>query len=725
MKNIFQIFYEDICKIHKNVIAWIVVLGITIVPSLYAWFNIAASWDPYGSTGDLKVAIASQDKGYTSELLPIKLNLGEQILSKLHENTQLDWVFTDAKSAKKGVKSGRYYAALVIPETFSQNMMSLFSSDIRHPEITYYINEKENAIAPKITDKGASAVQQQVNNSFTETISKTALETFQYVADVTAQSGDETFTKNLAASLAEISQDLSSAAGTVQAFSDMSNAASIMLDTTSSFLAQSGNGTQTSLNLLDDSKDSVRSLALSVTGTTDAVNQALADNQAFYTSISDALERSLHSFSSDSSAVTQALSSVGDRVQKLIDGYTSLSDSLTAIKKAHPVLAPAVDAINRLIAEAIEDQTAIKNELSNAQSHLSGTTEDAASLKAEIDTLISESVQSITAVKTDFEANIKEKLNNLATQANSTDSSVTALLQQINTSVSALSDTAEHSASNLSEVQGTLSDSASLLLELSEKLLSASNTLTVSGSDGLSVLASLLLEGPENVSTFLASPVRLSEHPVYAVDNYGSAMAPFYSTLSIWVGGVILVAMLKVTVADSTISKLKNPKMCHLYLGRSLLLLGIGLLQSSLICLGDLFYLQIQCEHPFLFLLVGWFTSIVYVSIIYALTVSFGDIGKAVCVILLVMQVAGSGGTFPIEVAPAFFQKVYPLLPFTHSMNAMRECIAGFYGSTYWKELGALALFLIPALLLGLILRKPVIRLNDTFSEKLESTHIF
>ena len=112
------------------------------------------------------------------------------------------------------------------------------------------------------------------------------------------------------------------------------------------------------------------------------------------------------------------------------------------------------------------------------------------------------------------------------------------------------------------------------------------------------------------------------------------------------------------------------------------------------------------------------------VSIIYALTVSFGDIGKAVCVVLLVMQVAGSGGTFPIEVAPDFFQKVYPLLPFTHSMNAMRECIAGFYSTVYWKELGTLALFLIPALLLGLLLRKPVIRLNDAFTEKLESTKL-
>lgn len=188
--------------------------------------------------------------------------------------------------------------------------------------------------------------------------------------------------------------------------------------------------------------------------------------------------------------------------------------------------------------------------------------------------------------------------------------------------------------------------------------------------------------------------------------------------------GVVLAAMLKVNVSGKALTGVFNPKPHETYIGRSLLFIAIGLLQSSLICLGDLFYLNIQCQHPVYFLFAGWFTSIVYVSIIYALTVSFGDIGKAVCVVLLVMQVAGSGGTFPIEVAPDFFQKVYPLLPFTHSMNAMRECIAGFYSTVYWKELGTLALFLIPALLLGLLLRKPVIRLNDAFTEKLESTKL-
>ena len=459
-----------------------------------------------------------------------------------------------------------------------------------------------------------------------------------------------------------------------------------MLDTTSEFLEQSGNGTQDSLNALNDAGDGISSLTSAITGTTTAVNQALADNKKFYTAVSDALDSALSSFSSDSDAAASALSSVGDRVQKLIDGYTSLSDSLTALKESYPILTPSVDAINRRIAEAIEHQTSIKNELDSAQSQITGTTQDATALKADVDRLIADSVQSITDVKNSFETNVKDELDNLANNVDNTGSSVSTLLQQLNNSVSNISKASDKSASNLSEVHSTLNESASLLSDLSEKLSSASQIMTFSGSDGMAILTSLLSEGSESVSAFLASPVSLSEHAIYPISNYGSSMAPFYSTLAIWVGGIVLVAMLKVTVAESTVSKLRNPKAHQLYIGRSILLLGVGLLQSGLICLGDLFYLQIQCEHPFLFLLAGWFTSIVYVSIIYALTVSFGDIGKAICVVLLVMQVAGSGGTFPIEVAPEFFQKVYPLLPFTHSMNAMRECIAGFYGNTYWKE---------------------------------------
>lgn len=233
----------------------------------------------------------------------------------------------------------------------------------------------------------------------------------------------------------------------------------------------------------------------------------------------------------------------------------------------------------------------------------------------------------------------------------------------------------------------------------------------------------MLSGSPAELSSFLAAPVELKTEKIYPVANYGSAMAPFYTTLAIWVGGVVLVAMISVNVSEKT-EKALSLKPHHAYFGRYITFLILGLIQSTIIALGDLFFLGIQCEHPILFLLAAWLTSIVYVNLIYTLTVSFGDVGKAIAVILMVIQVAGSGGSFPIEVLPEFFQRLYPLMPFAHSMNAMRECIAGMYQNTYWIEMGCLAIFLIPSLLLGLVLRKPVIRLNHTFTEKLESTHL-
>ena len=239
-----------------------------------------------------------------------------------------------------------------------------------------------------------------------------------------------------------------------------------------------------------------------------------------------------------------------------------------------------------------------------------------------------------------------------------------------------------------------------------------------------SELEDLISGDKDSISSFLAAPVELKTNKVYPIENYGSSMAPFYSTLSIWIGGIVLVAMLKVTVSENGTTGLKHLKLHQIYLGRYLIFLILGLLQSTLICLGDLFYLGIQCKHPFLFLLAGWVSNIVYVNIIYTLTVSFGDIGKAVSVVLLVMQVAGTGGTFPIEVAPGFFKAVYPLLPFTHSMAALREAVGGLYGMDYWIDLGKLCIFLMVSLIVGLVLRKPIIKVNEAFSEKLEETKI-
>ena len=725
MKNIFLIFKNDVMKIHKNVIAMIVIMGITVIPTLYAWFNISASWDPYGNTGELKLAVASDDEGYTGELIAVKINMGDQILSSLHKNKQFNWVFTDSKTAQKGVKSGKYYAAIVIPKDFSQKMMSVFSSNTEHPDLTYYQNEKENAIAPIITGKGATAVQKQINETFIETIAQTALDAFQIVSSAAQEAGDDSMVDHLIDNLNQMGTDLGSAAGTVQSLSDMTDSAITMLNTTTEFLQESGSGTKSSVSSLENSD--LSSLTSLVSGTTKTISDALTQNASFYTAVSDAVDKALDSYNSDAQAASNALTSVSSRVQTVIDEYTKLSDALTAIANEHPeltILNDAVASINQKIQLAIDRQTAIRDKINAAAEALPAATANASELKSELDTLIAQATSSVTEVKTTYENNVKGNLDSLSANLDSTTGSISSMLGDLDKSIQNIAGVTGSASDGLTGLQKTLSNSASLLNEASGKLTSLAATLSSEDSKDLSAVTNLLSEDPETIASFLSSPVKLEEKKIYPIENYGSAMAPFYSTLAIWVGAVVMAAMLKVTVADSTKKKLFHPKEYQLYIGRILLLIIIGFMQSALICLGDLFFLGIQCKHPVMFVLTGMFTSFVYVNLIYALTVSFGDIGKAIAVVLMVMQVAGSGGTFPIQCAPKFFQVVYPLLPFTHSMNAMRECIAGFYGTTYATELGKLAIFLVPSLLLGLLLRKPIIRMNDAFMEKLESTHL-
>ena len=211
--------------------------------------------------------------------------------------------------------------------------------------------------------------------------------------------------------------------------------------------------------------------------------------------------------------------------------------------------------------------------------------------------------------------------------------------------------------------------------------------------------------------------------PVFKSDNNGSSMAPFFTTLAIWIGGVILAALIKTNPSERCREELGcSPS--ESYLGRIVFFVLIGLMQSLLIVGGDLFFLGIQCTHPVLMVLAGLVASLAFVNIIFALTASFGDVGKAIAVVLMVIQVAGSGGSFPKEMLPGFFQAMYPFLPFVHAENAMRAAIFGLCGNDFWVELAVLLAYLAPALLLGLVLRKPIIRLNEWFEHRLEETKL-
>lgn len=733
MKNILQIFLRDIRKIKSNTIALIIMVGILVVPTLYAWFNIGGSWDPYENTSDIQIAVASDDAGYKGELLAIDINLGDRILTYFHENDSMDWVFTDSKEAIEGAKSGKYYAAIVVPESFSEDMMTLFSvnKELKNPELEYYTNGKKNAIASIVTEKKADAVQGEVSEKFVKAISKAALEAMQTVVNVADEADQSDLVDNLIDNLNDISADLVAAGGTVEAFESMASATQTMLSTTATFLKDTQNRSDGDLDSLGEIEGSINNVKDAMDGTTDQLNEALKSSAALYQQMATAVQQGIQAAASsdDMTALKNTISELNTQLDASISSY---SDAVTQLNSAAGSLKTAMETDAGLYAVAgdlqqtVELMKSVKSAIAQVSSSVESMTTDAATAQKELDELVAKLVANGSSMQKDYEDNVKKDLKDLASSVSAADSKVSALLDSMDEGLDGIYSLSDSTGSDLSKLQSTLKTSKSLLEKGAADLTDLATRLqSERDRDSLDTIDSLLDEDLDVVGTFISTPVELTTEHVYEVENYGSAMAPFYTTLAIWVGGVVMAAMLKAGVKEKELIGLTNVKNHQKYLGRYLLFLILGLLQSTLICLGDLYFLGIQCKNPLLFLLAGWVTSLVYVNLIYTLCVSFGDIGKAVSVILMVLQVAGTGGNFPIELAPAFFQKLYNALPFVYSMNAMRECVAGFYGNYYWNQLGILLLYLIPSLLLGLVLRIPIIRLNEHLEEKLESTKLF
>ena len=175
LKNVFELYRLDWTRIFKNKLTFILMIALMFIPSLYAWFNIAALWDPYSNTSDIKIAVYSEDK--TATVMDQEVNIGDNIIENLKDNHNMGWQFVDSKEElDKGVKSGKYYAGIYLPENFSENLLSFVKGDIKNPEIDYSVNQKINAIAPKISDKGAGTIKDTISDEFVGTVSKTLME---------------------------------------------------------------------------------------------------------------------------------------------------------------------------------------------------------------------------------------------------------------------------------------------------------------------------------------------------------------------------------------------------------------------------------------------------------------------------------------------------------------------------------------------------------------------
>ena len=546
MKNILKIMMHDFKQISTNVVALVVIMGLSILPSLYAWFNINSNWEPYSedATSNLKIAVYSNDEGMMVNNL--ELCIGNSVLDALRENDSIGWVFPeDERTAINGVYSGDYYAALVIPENFTQSIAAVLDGDTSGGTITYYSNEKKNAIATKITSKAEGAVEEQVNS-----------QVFSTITQIVVKAGD---------ALKNAQEDSS------------------VLQETAQWLTMLEEDVQRYINILDTLAQSMDSAAQSMTALSSLVLKMAEDMEKDLSQIPDA------------------------------------SRSLNGLQTAGIRLSDYVDVLGK-------GQTSLK------------------------------------------------------------------------------------------KTKTQLTDLKTLIKKMKKDLLGTQD------SESLEKVVSVLENDPERVGEYFSSLVNLKTIPVYKTSNYGSAMAPFYTVLAIWVGALILVAVLHTKVKD--VPNLHEVKPYQEFFGRYALFFGVGQIQTLICVLGNLFFLEIQCKHPFLFWFAAAMTSFVFTIFIYSLTFAFGNVGEALAVVIMVLQVAGAGGTFPKEVLPQVYQDIYKFMPFPYCMDALRECVSGMYRNDYWVHIGRLGIFIGTSLVIGLVLYRPFVKLNLAIERSKENSDL-
>lgn len=713
VKKAFQIFKRDILRLLKNPVALVITIGVCVIPSLYAWYNIVANWDPYGNTANIKVAVANNDQGTSNEYVG-ELNAGDETVSKLKENDQLGWVFTDADTAVEGVKSGEYYAAIIIPDDFSTNLTSMLTGTFTQPQLEYYCNEKKNAIAPKVTDTGAQTVEEQINETFVATVSETLVEKIQNAAgDLDAQ-GAETqggILENVQRSNQAL-QDVRDALAGMQKTIATSKEAGAKADETLSALS----GQIPSLvNALDKGD------ALLASARTSSRNFASSLN----TTLSHGLTQMGKASSNANVAVGKlsgAISAAGGKV----DG--ALADVQMVINDVNRIIIDIREITgidSGLVLSALEEQLAelqtLKDALQDQSTDIQNSAGAIAGAVSSLDSATQQGISAMEGVQQDMASTVLPQLSQGMDSFSEVSGDLTGVVASLEPTIAQARGVLSQLTTTLDQASSTMSQADSSLEKLQGTLSTAANDVAaLRASESLDKLDEILGASSADLADFMSSPVTLTTKAVYPVSNYGSGVAPFYTNLALWVGGCVLIAIIKLEVDGEGIGAFTATEG---YFGRWLLLVVLGFVQAFIVCCGDL-VLGMQCLRPELFVLAGIFTSFVYVNIIYALASAFKHIGKALVVILVIVQIPGSSGMYPIEMMPDFFQRLHPLLPFTYGISAMRETIGGMYGMDYAINLGVLAVFLAVALFIGVKLRTLMLNLNLLFDKELERTGV-
>ncbi|WP_270227815.1 YhgE/Pip domain-containing protein [Lactococcus garvieae] len=897
IKNTGKLFILDWKRIFKNPIAIFLVVALMFIPSLYAWFNIKALWDPYANTSQLPIAVYSDDR--TEKFQDKSINIGDEVLKNLKENKQLGWKFVDSKQElDKGVKSGKYYAGIYLPEDFSKNLLSFTTGDIQKPKIVYSINEKINAIAPKITSKGASSLQSQISEEFIKTASSTLLKTFndigydidknmvsiQKIKNTILSTNDnldtiDQYTQqvvDLHGKMPDLKAKLAKANGFIDYLPEVDalgqkvvqlddrmptvkNQLAIIMTLQEKIPEIQNAGKQ--IAMIDNDFASVEQtmnegIQEAKQGLTiiQQVQTALPDirklgnqaNELASTTLDGAtqLQNALPSITSSVEVTLKALQNVADSTSSIVttirqaiaDGQLTDEEKakIDSLVKAYQASVPQQqEAIGNLIdflqkaqesagnnefdatIKNLQDLSALLGDISTRLGKVNEFVQagDISSIESYLDQIdalaknisglvgqinvpdITAKVQSVLtqliatiknaqglltkAQAIDFESllsSTSKTVSNAITLLEKYQKEMPAIKQEVhdanimlngnmNTIVNAINKGASLYQNDLPVVEQKLDKAADFVkndypgirkdltetlgtvnekMPDLEKALNQANDLIVNDWPGIKTgirkAADAIRKGEKEVdlgeivkllkldatkeSDFLTQPVEVQENAIYPIANNGSASTPFYTALCLWVGAVLFSSVAVTGFHLEGKDKLLYSKR-EQFSARMLTFIVMGLGQALIVTLGNYFGLGVDVRNPVYSVLFALLIAITFMIMVYVLVALFGNIGKGIAIIILVLSISGGGGNYPIQVSGKFFQAINPYLPFTHAVNLLRESAGGIYWPNAWLAIIILVAVSIVFLVAGLIFFPHLEKTSKKISEMTQRSHIF
>lgn len=724
MKNIVHLFLYDLKHLFSNVMTVIIVLGLVLLPSIFSWYNVLACWDVFGNTDNLKVAVANTDEGYQSDLVPLEVNLGDQVQNALLEDKEMQWVFTSEEDAIEGAESGKYYAAVVIPKSFSKDMMTFYSPEVEHASILYYTNEKKNVVAPKLTERGADDVANKINAIFVEKISEVGLNVASSLVDYSENKGSANQVAQLSESISEASDRMAQTSEVLSAYASLLSTSQTLVSSSAELLGDTSRSAEEVLQAANEGKDSIDSLSGTMSTTTQALQDALEKSAQSYTGVSDSIDNAFNSTDVAASDSAASLDNQADSISKQSEAFRSLADTLSACQVPEEFQG-SLDAFVLQLRSSADSQDQLAQNLRTMADSIRTENNEAQANHDEVAQLASQAQSSVTDLSQDYNSTIKPQLESLQSQLQQGSSSLLDNASLLSSGAQDIQGSADSVVDSLSAAQQRLESSAETLQQSSDYLAELSAAMNKAVSSGnWDDLKKILRADPSELAQALAAPVQVERTALYPASNFGSQMAPLYTMLGLWIGSLLLAVAIKVTVSRRAQDELGYVKLYQVFWGRFITFACLSFVQSSILALGNMLFLQVQVANPFLYMLCYWVSGLVFTFIIYTLVVSFANLGKALAVFLLIIQVSAGGGSYPLPMLPDFVQAISPFLPLTHAINALRAAMMGLYQMDFWIELATLLAFVVPFLLLGLVLRKPLIRLLNWYVRKTEESKL-